>query len=104
MKSEIVYYADCWFKVEYSASDYNMDFIATRIEGMNEENMELSTFGQSESIKGNIKWDGCMNFVQDDHYCGLVFAEYCLQLMTHIYKYAAENIAKWDSQCTSSPA
>lgn len=40
------------------------------------------------SIKGSIKFDGCVNFTHDDHYCGIHRAEQVLELFKEIYKYA----------------
>ena len=82
------YYPDAWFKVEYEVDEIVVNFKAWRIRALDEEVPENSEIDSGEpDIEGRIKWDGCMNFKQDDHYCGMYHAKQTLILMTEIYKF-----------------
>lgn len=87
-RKEIKFYPEAWFKVEYEIQECSVDFKAWKIEGLDEDEPENSTIEEGDpNIKGNIKWDGCMNFTQDDHYCGLYHVEQTALLMTEVYKF-----------------
>jgi len=84
----IEYYLEAWFKIEYEICDYFINFKAWRIFACDEENPDQSTLENDiPNIIGYIKWDGCMNFEQNDHYCGIYYAEQVLLLMQKIYEF-----------------
>lgn len=91
MKKETSWIDDAWFKVDFIINEYYIDFEAFRISGKT-ENIEDSDTEEQPSIKGSIKWDGCMNFKQHDHYCGVEFAEQVFILFRFIYDFGEENM------------
>ena len=52
------------------------------IEGL----LHLSEVEENPSVTGYLKWDGCMEFEQDEHYCSLDHAQQTFLLMQHIYE------------------
>jgi len=92
MKNTIIkFYTDAWFKVEYIINDTRVYFKAWKIEVSNEENPEQSQIrDETPEITGYIKWDGCMEFKHEEHYCSIEHAEQTLLLMNHIYKFNEE--------------
>jgi hypothetical protein len=88
MKKIIKYYPEAWFKVEYEVEEITVKFKAWKIQSLDEDNPKKSDIGNDEpNIEGYIKWDGCLNFKQDDHYCGMYHAKQTLLLMTEIYRF-----------------
>ena len=87
MKNITKYYTKAWFKVEYEIYDFYINFKGWKIQELNELNPEVSNIDNETSIEGHIKWDDCMNFTQEDHYCGIHNAKQTLILMTEIYKF-----------------
>ena len=88
MAKIVKFYPEAWFKVEYDVEDIVVNFKAWRIYALDEENLENSDVVIKEpNIEGYIKWDGCMNFKQNDHYCGMYHAKQTLMVMTKIYKF-----------------
>jgi hypothetical protein len=90
MTKETKWYSECWYKVEYQVNEYTIDFRAFKIDGMDEEDISKSTTEETSSVKGFIKWDGCMEFTHEEHYCGLYHAEQTLGLMKEIYIYKGQ--------------
>jgi hypothetical protein len=88
MKKIIKYYRKAWFKVEYEVGEIAVNFKAWKITGLNEETPENSevSIGPPQ-ITGYIKWDDCIDFKQDDHYCGMHHAEQTLMLMRSIQNF-----------------
>jgi len=88
MKKIVKYYPEAWFKVEYEVNETSIGFKAWRIKALCEECPRNSELEDSEPcIGGYIKWDGCMNFKQNDHYCGMYHAKQVLMLMSEIYQF-----------------
>lgn len=81
------YYEDAWFKVEYDIQEVTVYFKAYKISGLDTDNLENSDTEEEPNIEGSIKWDGCMNFNQSDHYCGVEHAEQTLLVVKEIYKF-----------------
>ena len=81
MKNEIKFYKDIWYKVEYEIRDVVLDFKAYKIIGFDDE---CETKPQ---LFGYLKWDGCMEFTQEEHYCGIYHAEQTYMLMKEIYEF-----------------
>lgn len=85
-RTEVKYYADAWFKIEYEINDISIHFKAWKIDSIDEENIENSDIHSKDpEITGFIKWDDCMEFKHEPHYCGLYHAEQTLLLIKHIY-------------------
>ena len=80
-------YSDCWHKVEYDIKEVYINFKAFTIESLDEEILEHSEFSEEPVIIGFIKWDGCMEFNYNTHYCGIQNAIQFLELMKHIYEF-----------------
>ncbi len=93
---QTVYLPEIWYKLDYDVEESCMNFKAYRIESVDEENTGLSVCKTTPDIEGSIKWDGCVNFTQDAHYCELEHAEQTLALFKTIYKLAQENIPNSD--------
>lgn len=88
MIKEDKYYEDAWYKVCYERLYHRINFRATKIIEMDEEKIEDSKLEPQHQIEGFIKSDGCMEFEQDEHYCGLQQAQQTYSLMQRIYDYA----------------
>ena len=85
----IKYYADCWYRVEYYLKDeLSLYFKAYKITKLNPEKLEDSKYDASPSIEGDIGWNGCMEFTQNEHYCGIDYAKQTYKLIQHIYEVA----------------
>ena len=88
MGTMVKYYTDHWFKVVYEIEESRVFFKAWRIIELNESNVESSKLERSTpNITGFIKQDGCMEFEQTDHYCGLHHVYQLGLLMEEIYKF-----------------
>lgn len=86
MEKTIKYYPNSWFKVEYEVEDSTVHFKAWKIQSLDEKNIEKSVLSDTiPNLVGSLKWDGCMNFKQNDHYCGIYNAKQILTLMSEIY-------------------
>jgi hypothetical protein len=77
MKNKVIkFYTDAWFKVEYTVNKVSVNFKAWEIDGLNEDNPELSEIQDKKPvITGYIKWDGCCKFNYKTHYCGIYKAK-----------------------------
>ena len=88
MKKIVKYYPEAWFKVEYEVHETYINFKAWRIKSSDEERPQNLVFEDRETcITGSIKWDDCMNFKQNDHYCGMHHAKQVFILMSEIYQF-----------------
>lgn len=87
-KKVVKYYPSAWFKVEFeNDGEGRIEFKAFKITSLNEDSPSDSKINNIPSIEGVIKFDDCIDFKQDDHYCGLHHAEQVYELMRELYKY-----------------
>ena len=85
---ETLWSANSWFYVEYIIHEYHIEFKAYKIDSLDEEDIKESTFNATEpTIEGVIKWDGCCDFKQIDHYCDIEHAKQFLLFMKELYDY-----------------
>lgn len=80
------HYPELWYKVDYKIIDTYIEFTAYEIHSLNEDKVSESEISIEPNIKGVLKWDGCINFNQDSHYCSIYQAEQTLGLFKEIYK------------------
>jgi len=76
---------EAWFQTVYRIEGLYTYFEAYKVESFTNDgipNLESKT----PYIKGFIKWDGCMEFEQKSHYCGLYHAKQTLMLMEEIHE------------------
>jgi hypothetical protein len=75
-----------WYKIEYTTSEYKIDFKFFKIDGLNEEEPDKSDIQQEAVITGYIKWDRCCEFKHEEHYCRLEHAEQTFMAWTALYE------------------
>lgn len=92
---ETKYYPALWYKIDFTMGENHVDFICSKIVGLDEENISNSTFEKPE-LTGYIKWDGCISFEHSGHYCTIDHAKQAYGLFEEIYKYAKENLLSTD--------
>lgn len=84
-------YPDAWYAIEYEVDEAVTHFRAWKIDSFNPDDLyNLDDIGVDwivPEIRGLIKFDGCMEFKQEEHYCGLHHAEQTLMLMQYIYEF-----------------
>lgn len=80
------YHPDQWFVMESETDELGIGFRLFRIEGLDLNNLEDSDISSEPTITGRIKWDGCMNFTQHDHYCRVEQAKHTYEMMKIIYE------------------
>ena len=85
MKNRI-YFIAIWWVLEYEIEETTIEFKAFKIIGLDEYIPENSTIEVNPEITGHIKWDECMEFSQNSHYCELERAEQTFGLFQEIYK------------------
>lgn len=86
MKQQTKYYSEFWYKLEYQVDETRVLFKAWKITGLDEGDLINSDIEDEHTIDGYIKWDGCMEFHQKEHYCGIHHAKQTLGLIEEIYK------------------
>ena len=79
-------YKELDYKVDYIGDDIKIDFEVYEI---NENDHSI--------MRGYIKWDGCINFVQNSHYCSLENAKSIYLLFKEIYAYKNKYFNESDS-------
>ena len=57
--TERIFYADCWYVVDYSFTEERMNFFAYKIFGMDEDKIEESEISPTSDLHGYIPWDIC---------------------------------------------
>jgi len=85
MKQKL-YLPEIWWMLEYEVKETEIEFEAFKIVGLDDTVPENSDLEESPEITGYIKWDECVNFTQDSHYCDLEYAEQTFCLFKEIYK------------------
>lgn len=87
------YITEAWYKVNYTISDApkNMEFLAYKIQSICDLVIKDSTCSSNPEIKGYMKWDGCLEFEQNSHYCDIEHAEQTLMLFKRLYEIAKQN-------------
>ncbi len=98
MENIVKYYPEAWYKVEYEVGEVVVNFKAWKIDALDEKYLENSEIEDNPSIIGCIKWDGCMNFKQDEHYCGMYHAKQTLMLMTEVYRFKSNLGGSFDKE------
>ena len=88
MRQKVIrFYPDLFFKVEYIADEFHLDFAVYGIRTLDTDHPEKSEIDEDEVMTGFIKWDGCMDFNYSDHYCYAGAADKFAALIKEIYKY-----------------
>lgn len=90
-----IVYPSIWFVVDYSWK-YNDDgrctwveYTAYKAESLDEESTEVSCKDEI-FMNGFIKWDGCTEFVIDQHVCGYLQIQQLQVLFDELYMKASE--------------
>lgn len=83
---EEIYYENSRYTVEYHIYGHYLEFFATKDESSCD----------TPEIEGTLKWDGCMNITQNEHYCGIYGAKEYLLLITSIYQKGLECMPNTD--------
>lgn len=89
---ETKYYPELWYKIDFTNRGHALDFEATKISALVDEDISKSDFDSEPELTGTMKWDGCVNFKHEAHYCEVQEAIQANLLWIEIYKYAKENI------------
>lgn len=85
---KIYWYKKASYKVVYTYFGHYLEFECYKIESEDEEEIKKSRIEKEASISGRIKWDGCLDFEQKDHYCSIINAKQVFILFNNIYKFS----------------
>lgn len=90
-KQYVEFYGDCWYKVIYLVTEYYTHFEATKIDQLDEENIEESILEKSPTIIGVVRYDDAMDIKFDDSFKSFeLFFDQFILLVKHIRNFAKQ--------------